>query len=399
MSENNTYNNIIESSGINYSRLIGWEVWNFMTIEHAKVTFDESNILNFKGYNSAGKSTMLRALDVALFNIKPNSQVGFIQDDKEYFRVMVYFDDDIILLRDKYINGQSLYELYKGSEVIFTTKQNGHLTKVSEVPQPIADYLGLISHNGIILNSRSCFEKQLLVMTSGSENYGFLNSVLKSEELAVASEALNVDKNKLSGEIELLETQLAVYRDSYKESDKMTEEIMTELKNHDSLLDSYDSRKKYLDNISSAYSSIKAIPDIPELKPIDSGRLDLICKIQDLTQSLRGIPDLPEVPIINYNKLDLLSSIKSAYNNLESIPEIPEIWSIDTKQLDLLSSISKAVNDYNSVCAEIDENNKELEGFETTSKELVAVMNEFGRRYTRCTNCGALIEVGAGHED
>lgn len=397
--DNTGYNNIIESSGTKYSKITGWEVWNFMTIEHGKVLFDESNILNFKGYNSSGKSAMLRALDVVLFNIKPNSQVSFIQDDTEYFRIMVYFDDDVIILRDKYINGQSLYEMYKDNEVIFSTKQNGHLTKVSEVPKPIADYLGLISYNGIMLNSRSCFEKQLLVMTSGSENYGFLNSVLKSEELAVASETLNVDKNKLSSDINTLETQLSIYKESYKDCDGVTEEILNSLKIHDSALDECDSRVSCLSSISQLYTNMALIPNIPELGSIDTERLNLLSKVISTYDTLSSIPDLPELPTIDGSRLDLISSIKNAYTSLSNIPSIPELVTLDLEQLNLLASIQEKLQSYQGVCREIEDNDTLLSNLSAESKELVAVMEEFGNKYTRCPNCGALVESGSAHTD
>ena len=107
-----------------YSKLVSWEVWNFMSLAHAKAEFDEKGIINFKGYNDSGKSAMLTALKVLMCNTNPQKQVGFIQDDKEYFRVLASFDDNVQILRDKYINGQSLYEMYKDGQCIFSTKQD-----------------------------------------------------------------------------------------------------------------------------------------------------------------------------------------------------------------------------------------------------------------------------------
>ena len=90
-----------------YSKISFWEVWNFMSIAHGKAEFDDRNIINFKGYNDSGKSAMLTALKVAITNSNPTKQVSFIQDDKEYFRVLIQFDDGVTILRDKYLNGQS----------------------------------------------------------------------------------------------------------------------------------------------------------------------------------------------------------------------------------------------------------------------------------------------------
>ena len=170
-----------------FSRLLSWEVFNFMSVEHAICEFDDSNIVNIKGYNDSGKSAMLRALDVLFSNMKPTKQIDFIQDGKEYFRIVANFSDGVSILRDKYINGQSLYEMWKDNNCIFSTKKGNALTKVTEVPQPIRDYLCIVSYEDIVLNSRSCFEKQLGVQTTGSENYKLFNTVLKSEEIAPAN--------------------------------------------------------------------------------------------------------------------------------------------------------------------------------------------------------------------
>ena len=171
-----------------YSRLLWWTAENFMSIENGKCEFDERNIINLKGYKDSGKSAMLLALKVLLSNSHPTKQVDFIQDNKDYFRIIAYFDDGVMILRDKYINGQSLYEMYKDNQVIFSTKQkNGALSSVKGVPEPIQQYLGLITYEDAILNARACFEKQIGVQTTGSENYKMFNTVLKSFHVLILS--------------------------------------------------------------------------------------------------------------------------------------------------------------------------------------------------------------------
>ena len=64
-----------------------------------------------------------------------------------------------------------------------------------ERPKPY--FVNLITYDKECFNARACFEKQIGVQTSGSENYKMFNTVLKSEELSVASTLLNNDKNKL----------------------------------------------------------------------------------------------------------------------------------------------------------------------------------------------------------
>ena len=68
-----------------HSRLLWWSVENFMSIKEAKVEFDDTNIINFKGFNDSGKSAMLRALEVLLSNKYPTEQAKFIKDGESYF--------------------------------------------------------------------------------------------------------------------------------------------------------------------------------------------------------------------------------------------------------------------------------------------------------------------------
>lgn len=64
------------------SKLVAWEVWNFMSIKHGKVEFDERNIINIKGYNDSGKSAMLRALDVLFSISNPRLRLGSFKTEK-----------------------------------------------------------------------------------------------------------------------------------------------------------------------------------------------------------------------------------------------------------------------------------------------------------------------------
>lgn len=391
--------NIVLSSENTYSRMLSWEVWNFMTITHGKAEFDEQNIINFKGYNDSGKSAMLRALDVLLFNIKANSQVGFIQDDQEYFRVMAYFSDGIIILRDKYINGQSLYEMYKDNQCIFSTRVNGILTKVSDVPQPVKDYLGVLSYEGFNLNSRSCFEKQLLVQTTGSENYKFLNSVLKSEEIALASSMLNTDKNKLGSDITSITTQLDANKALIESSNGLSSEMLAKLKSTDKNLDISEEMLSLLGSYNEKLTFLSRIPRIPELDLIDTSQMDALSSLLRITSQLSVIPSLPEMPSIDTSQLDTLSSITGVFGKLSSLPLLPEMKQVSLEQIDLLAKIQLVFNKIEENNRSITDGTKMLDSLNLESQQIQSVLTEFGQKFVKCTNCGALIEIGTDHID
>lgn len=376
-----------------YSKLIAWEVWNFMSIEYAKVEFDGTNIINIKGYNDSGKSAMLRALDVLMFNIKPNAQLDMIQDDKEYFRVMAYFNDGVCILRDKYVNGQGLYELYKGNEVLFSTKQNGALTKISAVPDVIKEYLGLITSSDWNINSRSCFEKQLLVQTTGSENNRALNEVLRSEELAVAGEMLNADKNKVKSELSVAETELELYKKQIADSRGVSKELLEALRENDKILDVAEDKFSSLCACKETQNSLLEIPQIPELTQIDASQLAELSMIINCDTQIAEIPSIPEVSIIDISRVSLLGQISTLFAEINSVPDVPQCEEIDSSRLELMLQIANIFSECANYDGIIENLDKEQEGISESLKDVQKQLDELGQKFTICPNCGAVIST------
>ena len=378
-----------------YSSLLFWEVWNFMSIAHAKVEFDEKNIINFKGYNDSGKSAMLRALDVLMFNYKPSHQTDFIKDGENYFRVLAGFSDGVLILRDKYANGQSLYEMYKDGKCIFSTKQGDLLTKVKEVPEPVARYLGLIESDGTLLNSRSCFDKQLLVQTSGSDNYRFLNSVLKSEEIAVANELINVDKNKMSSDIASLETELAVYKKQVEMSRGINNSMINAMLSYDASIDGADSRIREVEGCSRVLEEYCAVPNIPELPVINAEKLNTLSGINTAFTELTSVNIAPELPIIS---ADRLASLKSCFETavaLENMQIAPELVSVDITRLNELVELYHAYKSASDANEELKMISDDIDNLNKEGELLAEQLNAAGRPQVRCKNCGALMDIGS----
>lgn len=383
------------------SRLLWWSVENFMSIEKAKCEFDDRNIINLKGYNDSGKSAMALALKILMTNCNPTKQVDFIQDDKEYFRILAYFDDGVMILRDKYINGQSLYEMYKDNKVIYSSKQkNGALESIREVPEPIKLYLDLLIYDDMVLNARSCFEKQFGVQTTGGENYKAFNAVLKSEELTVASNLLNTDKNKLVAEINGVSNDLSATKnlvDSKAES--LTKDLIDELKSQDLELDSEDSKLAYLDKIRSLDSSIAGIKIFPEVESISYDSLNSLISINKLYSDLGNLVINPETRGIDTSQLSNLSHILDILNELNSVGTIldNEVPSVSNKQLSELGnllSLSSQLSKASCVIQDIDmklaQNNEVIKSLETE-------LSSLGRNYIKCPSCGVLFEPNTEH--
>ena len=323
-----------------YPKLEKWEVYNFMSIEHGVCKFDDSNIIFLKGYNDSGKSAMLRALDVLFYNKHAQSQVQFIQDDKDYFRVLAYFEDGVIILRDKYINGQSLYEMYKDGECIYSTKVNNTLTKVSEVPEPIALYLGVLQE----LNTRTCYDKQFAVQTTGSENYKVFSTILKSEELAKAGELVNNDKNKLGADITSIENKIDAYKEVVQDGIKLTDELVTAMESIDKFIDFHETLTNYLSGIANLNVQLENTVVFPEITEVDSSEIDIIENILGTLNTVRGIKEVPELSLVDYTELESLIKLKEAKETLVGIRMFPKVQDIDYSELDMILGL-KELND------------------------------------------------------
>jgi len=404
------------------SRLLGWSVENFMSIEKGSVEYDDTNIINFKGYNDSGKSAMLTALKVLMANSNPSKQLNFIQDDKSYFRVVARFSDGVTILRDKYINGQSLYEMYVNGETAFSTKVNGVLTKVDKVPQMIADYLGLITFDGICLNARSCFEKQIGVQTTGSENYRMFNVVLRSEELASAGQMLNTDRNKLASDIAIQETELRAMRSMY--DDRITAELVSEAKNLDSILDEFSHQNAVLGGISqiasslasihigpelqrvngdrlsqlgrlgSVFESLNSIHIAPALDSIDGSKLPMLMRTQQVLTELDTLKVAPSLDVLNAEQLTSLRGIVSAFEHYNAVQVAPEVHTMDSARLDVLLRVREtldALSGCDTVLASLDSK------LEKNTELLAGLEAESDGAFVRCPNCGLVFEAGGAH--
>lgn len=393
-----------------YARLLRWEVWNFMSIAHGICEFDSSNIINIKGYNDSGKSAMLRALDVLMFNSYQRDQVQFIKDDMEYFRVMAYFEDGVSILRDKYINGQSLYEMYKDGDCIYSTKVGGNLVKVTEVPVPIQNYLGVVNY----LNSRSCYQKQLLVQTTGSENYKMCSEILRSEEIASAGEMLNNDKNKLLADINSIDSQLSVYNTLIADGSKFTEDLLGVLETSDASIDASVARAESLDDTMGWVKEREALPELPELDGLCEDCVSDIDAIASWLDDRNAIPDIPTLEGVDLTRNSDIESLYSDIDGLSRINDIPELCNIDMNRVSAIESIVDGlsqlggIEDYGVLC-QVDMNRENaltkilgmLSGVPDISAidseiasveaEIHACLAQLGGNARVCPNCGTVV--------
>lgn len=379
-----------------YSKITNIEVTNFMVYSHAKVSFDEKGIINIKGYNSGGKSTMLKAIAVCLMNMYPKAQTKFIRHGEKYFRIVVNFDDGVSIVRDKYITGQSLYEIYKDNNCIFTTKEGGKLTKVDGIPKIIEDYLGLCIVSTGCLNYQVRQDKLWLIETTGSENYNSLNEILKTEEISKANTLLNSDKNEINSGIASTEARLQETKLSLHELNSYTEDLLSALESRELLCKSLIAKCKELKDIVSLVDELNTLSDIPEVSKIDLKRYSSIESVTDIGNELSNFVVYPELEKIVDKRISDIDALSSTVKSLKEVGKVlPELSIIATNKEDSLVEIV-------SILSEIKANSEELktikEGQSKLSSKLNAVVKEAeskGIKFVKCDNCGSYIKVTA----
>ncbi len=372
-----------------FSQITRWEVWNFMSIEHGCCEFDERNIINLKGYNDSGKSAMLTALKVCLANTNQSKQVAFIQDGKDYFRILVTFNDGVKLLRDKYKNGSSLYELYQNDDCIFSTKsKTNELTRVHEVPEPIEAYLGLITYENIVLNSRSCFETMIGVQTTGSENYKMFNTVLKSEEIATASTLLNTDKNKLNQEIGILESDIQAHKKLIGTSAKITATMVDALHMIDRVIDELEAKEHSLEKLQATEQKIQSIKIADVVPVMNTEQLDSITNVHNINAKLNSIQIADEVPALNGEQLSALvevHNLMTAYDGVVTYPSIDMV--AETRQLLELEQMLIMTQQLEEHQGKIDHYTKLAQEQLNYAEKLSTALEKSGAKVHHCPSC------------
>lgn len=382
------------------SKILGLELENFMSIKEAKLVFDETNILNLKGYNDSGKSAITRALDVLLFDSYKRAQKNFITHGEHYFRIKLHFDDGVTIVRDKYLNGSSLYEMYSEGQLVFSTKVGNTLTQVKDVPLEIREYLAMTeTSEGNYLNSQSIYDKQFLIQTTGSENVELLNGVLKLKETGLATTAIKNDINQLSSSINGLLADIESIKISLERYEDLDEGFILLLSDLDSKYDEVERKYNQLIDVENLLSDMVELPlGIPDLPLIDGSLYSSLLGVASSVEELAKIKDIPTVDVISYNSyLELLklAELQNSYKNVNTyILDIPIIDFSRLNTLKILGNSFKELADISNTISSLTERSEELEN---ESLQIQEYARENGISISKCDNCGALVQGVAGH--
>lgn len=385
-----------------FSKISSIELENFMSISKATLSFDETGIINLKGYNDSGKSAITRALGVLFFNQYKQAQKNFIKHGESYFRIIVNFDDGISILRDKYVHGPSLYEMYENGKLIFSTKVGNTLTQVKEVPLEIREYLSMTeTFSGNYLNSQSIYDKQFLIQTSGSENVELLNGVLKLKETSLATTDLKQDINSLNSSINSIVAEIESIKLSLERYEFVDQGFINLLAQLD---------KKY-DEAELLYSNYKELADLvleraglsvntPILELIDSSSYEKLLQISHLLEKVGQLSVFPEQQLIDVKSYLDLRKIAELQNNRKNYSSLTvELQPIDFQRLIELENLLKVYENFRQISMVNTQLTDEANQLKIEMSELERYAIDHGISISRCGNCGSLVQGTAGHVD
>jgi hypothetical protein len=390
-------------------------VENFGSIEYAEIDFDESGIINLCGYNDSGKSMVIRMLSILLYDVHPTEQASFVKNGKEYWRGTLVFDDNVRISKTKMLTGASIWEMAVGEKILYTNKLASGFSAVKGVPAQIAAYLGVLQDEFTkqLLNVRFNTDKMFLIYTTGSENYKMLSTVLKSDVLAEASTTLIQAKNKLDQDVQNKNNTYNILVAQHNELDVAPKSMIEDLDSKVLQLTELNKRGKMLTAIDDANKTLRDADIYPELKAIDSTRIDMLQHINKSYADSQQVVQ-PELSSVDMQRLNMLQSIQSTYeqtkipiqpelNSLDyaryqklvdlqvtqaniSVDVQPELNLIDTTQISAVCDLMRANNAYNSAVTAFNTIDAE---YRKDFEELQKLAEVTG--FKICKNCGSIV--------
>ena len=400
---------------MSYAPLTSITVTNFMSFPSCTVgysnpseedtEFHPEGILNIKGFNDSGKSALLIAVGVCLLNAYPRDQKSFIREGTDSFRVVCRFADGVSIIREKYSDGRSLYEMVSESEgTLYTTRSGDMLTNVEGIPAPIEKYLGLFAEGSFYLNMRRRTDPMLLVNTTGSENFTMLNSVLKTAELSEAAKDASNQANVLANELSDKQVELYGVESELKgiwETEEFLDSLLFQSTNEDNLSKAVSGLSSAVDAGAAYESSPKPVPSdvLGALSPVDSAPLKVF---SSCTESIRALRDTPlPISLPQGISSDTLQTLESAFascsllSTVEVFPEALESYfsrcSLTSAPSDSFHSIQQTITEYKELSAQYDTISGVVRDLsEQLSSELDSIQAA-GYSVGRCPSCSSLV--------
>lgn len=367
------------------------ELENFMSIEHGKIEFDDTNIICLCGYNDSGKSAVTEAIEILFYDSYSRNQAAYIQDGKDFFKVTMTFDDGVEVSKTKLRNGNGIWELKQGGTTIYTNQLNDAVASVDKVPEPIYNYLGVVydEYTQSLLNVRRNRDKLLLVDTSGGDNYKIFNSILKSDLLAETSKRLNTDKNKLSTECNNRSNSLNTLKDEIDCMNCATVESLDELSEEIHKVTELSEKYESLVTILELSNTVESYVDWGELEVIDTERLNALESLKRIVEVLQE-PLFEECETIDIERMRLLEVVKQESETLRGIEILPEI---STKGIENLQERLREFESLRLAMQQLESQEQGINEIDEQQEGVKLKLAEYAEKYDFkvCPTCGTVV--------
>ena len=395
---------------------------NFIAFSNAIIDFDDGGIINLKGYSDSGKSSILIAIAVVFSNFKSSKQASWIKDDCKYFRITVSFDDGVEIVRHKYSNGQSMYEMFKMGSLVYSSKVNGQLTPINEVPEVIANYLNLAKLESGILNFRTNQDKQFLAQTTGRENFQDLNSLFGIEEILWAINTCKAEIAEYSNEMQKNDVEIEFLKGKVKETEGVSQETLVRVLEEDKRHITEESNLSSLGSISGDVEVLKrtkVVSEIPEINTqidkvlfihslvevlaggepvslgeVSEGELKSLLNISSIIDILCKEKDFQLWNEVSVDKIWCLLELERLFSGIEN--PTPELDVVEDSKRVFLSSVSNHVNSILKINNEIKSSEEEMLKMKGILDKVKKVLKSKGYTLHECSNCGSFSIEGGG---
>ncbi|MGF2715649.1 hypothetical protein ACQUY5_25925 [Bacillus cereus] len=381
-----------------HSRLLSVELIDFMGYEYGRFDFDETGIISLKGYNSSGKTTVLRALGIINFNMYQTKQAKLIRYGQNRFIIKETFSDGVVITREKYLNGKSAYYMHKDGEEIFSTVIDGVYTSVNDVPEHIAKYLDLIDDAKLNLHFRRGRDKLLLIDTTGRENYEFLSNALKAEELTQASVRLKTDRLKVKQEVTALEHRIESHRELVTKDKILTPRLVDALETVDQSLDVNLEKKAQLEGMGEIFQVLSELRPSIELKPVDTSKVTDLLKISKAIEDYNSVTVTVSLQKVNYDKVMELIRLVNAMETYNKIQLLPMLKPVDTSKVKDLQTLRRAVNELKQIEQVIENEKAEKQKKLNMLDQVRNWLKEQNVEVYQCKDCGSVQPMTEEHK-
>lgn len=210
-------------------------VKNFRCLDELVISFEESPIISLKAGNDSGKSSVVKAIETAIYNDERDVK-NYIRTGTKSFEIEVTLMDNTRILRTKSAAGDT-YVLYdqQGNQVQMWDK---HLSQT--VPDIIRNIFNVRIEDvtGELLNLRTCESLLLFSLTKSTDNYKIVHSCISSQLIEKTYEIGNARIKELE---KTIGTSMDLRDDYYRQAAAITvldDDAINNMKNSSAYLDS-----------------------------------------------------------------------------------------------------------------------------------------------------------------